>query len=228
MLTGTLVTVAGFIPIGLNSSLAGEYTFSLFVVIALALLLSWVVAVLFAPLIGVVLLPRKVKRNTGEKGHGAKIFAAMLLAAKRWRWVTITVCLGLLVASIVGLGHVEQQFFPSSDRPELLVDMTLPQNSAIAETKARWTASRPYWPRIRMSPAGAPMSARAQSASRVLTEDRPENGGFFSEGVEVVVEIMMGLLEIEWAILGGQKGGSMLESTLRRRYSSSFRPYARR
>ena len=137
MLTGTLVTVAGFIPIGLNSSLAGEYTFSLFVVIALALLLSWVVAVLFAPLIGVVLLPRKVKRHTGEKGHGAKIFAAMLLAAKRWRWVTITVCLGLLVASIVGLGHVEQQFFPSSDRPELLVDMTLPQNSAIAETKAQ-------------------------------------------------------------------------------------------
>ena len=137
MLTGTLVTVAGFIPIGFNGSSAGEYTFSLFVVIAAALLISWVVAVLFAPLIGVKLLPNTMKHHTGEPGRGTRIFTAVLIRAMRWRWVTIAICLGLLVASIVGAGHVQQQFFPSSDRPELLVDMTLPQNSSIAETRTQ-------------------------------------------------------------------------------------------
>ena len=137
MLTGTLVTVAGFIPIGFNGSSAGEYTFSLFVVIAAALLISWVVAVLFAPLIGVKLLPKTMKRHADEPGRGTRLFTAVLIRAMRWRWVTIAICLGLLVASVVGAGHVQQQFFPSSDRPELLVDMTLPQNSSIAETKAQ-------------------------------------------------------------------------------------------
>ena len=137
MLTGTLVTVAGFIPIGFNGSSAGEYTFSLFVVIAAALLISWVVAVLFAPLIGIKLLPKTMKRHADEPGRGTRIFTAVLIRAMRWRWVTIAICLGLLVASVVGAGHVQQQFFPSSDRPELLVDMTLPQNSSIAETRAQ-------------------------------------------------------------------------------------------
>jgi multidrug efflux pump subunit AcrB len=138
MLTGTLVTVAGFIPIGLNSSAAGEYTYSLFVVIACALLVSWVVAVMFAPLIGVTILPKTMKRHDAAKpGRLTSIFSAVLLRAMRWRWATIGVTVGLLALSVVGLGFVQQQFFPSSDRPELLVDMTLPQNSTIADTKAQ-------------------------------------------------------------------------------------------
>src|SRR5208282_5223069 len=81
MLTGTLVTVAGFIPIGLNSSAAGEFTFTLFVVIAVSLLVSWIVAVLFTPLIGVTLLPKSLKSHGEKKGRFASAFAVALLLA---------------------------------------------------------------------------------------------------------------------------------------------------
>lgn len=138
MLTGTLVTVAGFIPIGFNGSSAGEYTFTLFVVIAASLLISWLVAVLFAPLIGVKILPIAMKhRDHANPGRVSRYFATMLATAMRFRWVTIGGSLALLAASLVGMGFVQQQFFPSSDRPELLVDMTLPQASTILETKAQ-------------------------------------------------------------------------------------------
>jgi multidrug efflux pump subunit AcrB len=93
MLTGTLVTVAGFVPIGLNASSAGEYTFTLFAVIAVALLVSWMVAVLFAPVLGVHILPAKVKPKS-EPGRSAQAFNGGLLwcmrnaggpSAARWR-----------------------------------------------------------------------------------------------------------------------------------------------
>ena len=135
MLIGTLVTIAGFIPIAFNTSSAGEYTYSLFVVIASALLLSWIVAVVFAPLIGVALLPKKKQQHKGGPGRFVRTFRAMLLWAMRHRWITIGTCVGLFIASCIGLGFVQQQFFPSADRPELLVDFTLPENSTIAETK---------------------------------------------------------------------------------------------
>jgi multidrug efflux pump len=138
MLTGTLVTVAGFIPIGFNGSAAGEYTYSLFVVIASALLISWVVAVLFAPLIGITILPKALTRHDPQHpGRFVRLFEAILLGSMRLRWGTVIICAGLLAASIVGMAFVQQQFFPSSDRPELLVDLTLPQNSTILETKAQ-------------------------------------------------------------------------------------------
>lgn len=135
MLTGTLVTVAGFLPIGFNGSAAGEYTYSLFVVITVALLISWIVAVLFAPLIGVALLPAAMKRHAEHEGRLMRLFRGMLVAAMRWRWVTIATTLVFLVLSIVGMGFVQQQFFPSSDRNEILVDLTLPQSSSIEETR---------------------------------------------------------------------------------------------
>ncbi len=136
MLTGTLVTVAGFLPIGFNGSAAGEYTYSLFVVIAAALLVSWVVAVLFAPLLGVKLLPKTMKHHDEAKpGRFASLFRAVLLVAMRWRWATIAVSVGLLFLSVYGMRFVQQQFFPSSDRPEILVDLTLPQMSSIDETR---------------------------------------------------------------------------------------------
>ncbi|AWN46563.1 ACR family transporter [Methylobacterium terrae] len=137
MLTGTLVTVAGFLPIGFNGSAAGEYTYSLFVVIAASLLVSWVVAVLFAPLIGVKILPKTMKGHHDKPSRLLSAFRALLLPAMRFRWITVAACVGLLGLAIVGMGHVQQQFFPSSDRPEVLVDLTLPQNASIAETKAQ-------------------------------------------------------------------------------------------
>lgn len=134
MLTGTLVTVAGFIPIGLNSSAAGEFTFTLFVVIAVSLVVSWVVAVLFTPLLGVVMLPKTMKSHHERKGWFARAFSWMLHAALRWRWITIVVTVAVFAFSIGGLSLVQQQFFPASDRVELVVDWNMPQNSTIAET----------------------------------------------------------------------------------------------
>src|SRR5712671_1057991 len=137
MLTGTLVTVAGFLPIGLNSSNAGEFTFTLFVVIGVSLLLSWIVAVLFSPIIGVTLLPQIIKKHAEKPRRLMDAFARLLVAAMRRRWLTISCGLGLFLLSLIGLKFVQQQFFPSSDRPELVVDFTLPQNSSIAATKAQ-------------------------------------------------------------------------------------------
>lgn len=135
MLTGTLVTIAGFMPIGLNGSSAGEYTFTLFAVIAAALLISWVVAVLFTPLLGVALLPKTETRKHSERpGVLKQGFERLLTAAMRWRWITIAITAGLFALACAGLTLVQNQFFPSADRPELLVDLTLPQDSSIAET----------------------------------------------------------------------------------------------
>jgi multidrug efflux pump subunit AcrB len=135
MLTGTLVTVAGFVPIGLNGSSAGEYTFTLFAVIASALLISWIVAVLFTPLLGVALLPRTAGAPHASSERIKMWFGRLLLPAMRFRWITIAAAIVLFALSVVGLGLVQNQFFPSADRPELLVDMSLPQDSSIAETK---------------------------------------------------------------------------------------------
>ncbi|MGO7522446.1 hypothetical protein, partial [Rhizobium brockwellii] len=85
MLTGTLVTVAGFIPVGLNNSAAGEFTFTLFVVIAVSLIVSWVVAVLFTPLLGVTILPKTMKSHHEKKGRFASVFSWLLGLAMRWR-----------------------------------------------------------------------------------------------------------------------------------------------
>lgn len=134
MLTGTLVTVAGFVPIGLNNSSAGEYTFTLFAVIAVAMLVSWVVAVLFAPVLGVHILSTKVKPKPEKPGRLAHAFDTGLLWCMRHRWMTIGATVLMFVLSVFGLGLVQNQFFPSSDRPEILVDLNLPQNASIEET----------------------------------------------------------------------------------------------
>ncbi|MCP3459568.1 efflux RND transporter permease subunit [Bradyrhizobium sp. CCGUVB23] len=137
MLTGTLVTVAGFIPIGLNSSNAGEFTFTLFVVIAVSLLVSWIVAVLFTPLLGVTILPAKMKGHHEQKGRVAQMFARLLLFCMHHRWSTIAVTVAAFLVAMVGLQFVQQQFFPSSDRAELVIDWNLPQNASITNTNAQ-------------------------------------------------------------------------------------------
>ncbi|EBX4816720.1 AcrB/AcrD/AcrF family protein, partial [Salmonella enterica subsp. enterica serovar Newport] len=137
MLTGTLVTVAGFIPIGLNSSMAGEYTYTLFVVLAVSLLTSWVVAVIFSPLIGVTILPATMKHHSENPGRLTAMFRGALLWAVRHRWLTIIATVLVFLGALGSMTLIQQQFFPSSDRPELIVDWTLPQNSSIAETRAQ-------------------------------------------------------------------------------------------
>ena len=131
MLTGTLVTVAGFVPIGFARSAAGEYTFSLFAVVMIALLTSWVVAVIFAPLIGVAILKKPAHTHEDGPGRAMRAFRSLLEGAMRFRWLTIAVTVAAFALAIFGMRFVPQQFFPSSDRPELLVDLKLPQNASI-------------------------------------------------------------------------------------------------
>ena len=135
MLSGTLVTVAGFVPIGFAHSAAGEYTFSIFAVVAIALLASWVVAVVFSPLLGVWILKKPKAAHSDEPGPILRTFRRFLELAMRWRWITLLVTLGVCGLSVVAMRYVPQQFFPSSDRPELLVDLQLPENASIYATR---------------------------------------------------------------------------------------------
>jgi len=134
-LTGTLVTIAGFVPVGFARSDAGEYMFSLFAVMALALLSSWVISGMCAPVVGVTLL-RQPKHPRGEAlGAPMRLYRRCLLAAMRAKWLTILATACLFVAALYGTRFVPEQFFPSSDRPELLVDLKLPDNASIYATR---------------------------------------------------------------------------------------------
>lgn len=136
MLTGTLVMIAGFVPVGFAQSGAGEYTYSLFVVVMIALLTSWIVAVLFSPLLGTWLLPKTMKAHAHGEGWLTRIIRRMLNASLSRPKTLILGSLLALGLSFVGMGKVEQQFFPASDRPELLVSLTLPQNASIEASDA--------------------------------------------------------------------------------------------
>jgi multidrug efflux pump subunit AcrB len=133
MLTGSFVTAAGFVPIGFARSSAGEYTFSIFVVVGLALMLSWIVAVLFAPLLGVVLLRRP--KPSDKPSRILTGFRGLLLRCVRARWITIGVTVGCFVLALLASPLIPRQFFPPSDRPELLVDLRLPHNASIFATE---------------------------------------------------------------------------------------------
>jgi multidrug efflux pump len=140
MLAGTLVTMAGFVPVGFAASSAGEYTFSLFAVVSIALIVSWFVAVVFAPLLGVAILkPPASDRAAATPGKVFQLYSRFLTRAMEAKWVTLALTLALFAASILAMPLIPRQFFPSSDRPELLVDLTLPQNASIyaSETIAR-------------------------------------------------------------------------------------------
>jgi multidrug efflux pump subunit AcrB len=138
MLIGTLVTIASFVPIGFARSSAGEYTFSIFSVVAISLIVSWLVAVIFAPLIGKALLKPPKKQETEPKpGKLVQIYSAFLQGAIRMKWLTIGVTLAAFVVALYLSGHVSRQFFPASDRPELTVDLTLRQNASIFATETQ-------------------------------------------------------------------------------------------
>jgi len=132
MLTGTLITIAGFVPIGFAQSSAGEYTISLFYVVGIALIASWFVAVLFTPLLGAYILkPPPADGLEKPPGRFLRGFQRLLRLSIRLRWITFAVTAGLFALAYVGLAQVERQFFPSSDRNELIVDFQLSRSSSI-------------------------------------------------------------------------------------------------
>jgi multidrug efflux pump len=141
MLTGTLITAAGFLPIGMAKTNAGEYTYSIFQVVGISLILSWIVAVIFTPYIAYKLLPD----NMAKHGHGDEdaVYRRPVYARFRsivdWcvvhRRSVVAATVGLFVLSIALFKLVPQQFFPESDRPELMVDLWLPQSASYAATE---------------------------------------------------------------------------------------------
>jgi multidrug efflux pump len=139
MLTGTLVTAAGYLPVGLAQSSTGEYTQDIFRVVGMALILSWLVAVLFVPLLGATLLPQKPAHQAEHDVYGSPLyrrFAGLVAWCVRRRWLVIGATLVAFVASLAGFGFVSQQFFPASDRLEVLIDVRLPEGSSFAATSA--------------------------------------------------------------------------------------------
>jgi multidrug efflux pump len=139
MLTGTLITAAGFLPVGFAKSSAGEYTFSIFAVVTIALLVSWVVAVVFTPYLGFKLLPDLSARNHGGLDIYQKPFYRRVRRVVTWCITfrkTVIVSTALIFAlSIYGFQFVQNQFFPSSNRPELLIDLWLPQGASFEATE---------------------------------------------------------------------------------------------
>ncbi|MBU9556266.1 efflux RND transporter permease subunit [Burkholderia multivorans] len=145
MLTGTLVTVSGFLPIALAKSSTGEYTRSIFEVSAIALIASWFAAVVLIPLLGYHLLPERKKHAHDAHlpdDHEHEIYDTRFYRRLRgwidWcierRFVVLAITVALFVVSLLGFSLVPQQFFPSSDRPELLVDLRLPEGASFAAT----------------------------------------------------------------------------------------------
>jgi multidrug efflux pump subunit AcrB len=140
MLTGTLVTIAGFVPIGFAASSAGEYTFSIFAVVGIALIISWFVAVLFAPLIGMAILkPPQPSLEPEKPGALLRGYRGFLTTAMRRKWLTIGLTIAMFILALLALPFVPRQFFPASDRTEILVDLTLPQSASIEASAAATT-----------------------------------------------------------------------------------------
>ncbi|MFO6299049.1 efflux RND transporter permease subunit [Rahnella selenatireducens] len=134
MLTGTLVMIAGFIPVGFAASSAGEYCYSLFAVVFIALLCSWGVAILFSPLIGTWLLPEKSASQAKKSGTLMRIYPRLLNYVLHHRGMTLGIACLLLGISAYATTFMQGEFFPASDRPELLVSLTLPSNASQTET----------------------------------------------------------------------------------------------
>ena len=140
MLTGTLVTAAGFIPVGFAKSSSGEYAGGIFWVVTIALIISWFVAVIFTPYLGLKLLPKSLEKHAAahaDELHGHETWAYRTLRrvldfAVRHRLAIVVGTFALLVASVVGLRFVPQQFFPASSRPELLVELRAQEGASFA------------------------------------------------------------------------------------------------
>lgn len=142
MLTGTLVTAAGFLPVGFAKSTAGEYAGGIFWVVGLALIASWIVAVVFTPYLGLKLLPNFAKEGAHENPdaiYDTPVYRALRRSLEfvlRWRKAVIVATVLLFVAAVAGFGLVQQQFFPTSTRTELFFELRLPEGTALGVTDA--------------------------------------------------------------------------------------------
>ena len=140
MLTGTLITATGFLPVGLARSTVGEYTFGIFAVTALALVLSWFAAVVFVPYLGFLLL--RTKSHVGDGGHHELFDTPFYTRFRGWvnwcveyRKTVIVITLVAFGLGVFGFKYVEKQFFPDSSRPELMVELWLPEGSSFSQTE---------------------------------------------------------------------------------------------
>ena len=139
MLTGTLITAAGFLPIGMAKSMTGEYTFAIFAVTVVALLVSWVASVYFVPYLGTLLLKPPAHPVAAEQLDSPQMydtpfyrhFRAWVTWCVTHRWKTIGITIALFALGMVGMGKVQQQFFPDSSRPEIMMDLWLPEGSPV-------------------------------------------------------------------------------------------------
>ena len=141
MLTGTLITAAGFLPIGMAKSTVGEYTYAIFAVTVIALLLSWWVSVYFVPYLGTLLLKVKPHNEHGGEhelfdGPFYRHFRTAVTWCVEYRWKAIGITIFIFVLGLMGMGRVQQQFFPDSSRPEILVDLWFPEGTAFKANEA--------------------------------------------------------------------------------------------
>ena len=153
MLTGTLITATGFLPIGLAKSVTGEYTYAIFAVTVIALVLSWLVSVYFVPYLGTLLLKKpdlvsEIPHDDRQPLDGAgeahdmfdstfyKIFRRAVNWCVNYRWITIATTVFIFALGIVGMGKVQQQFFPDSSRPEIMLDIWFPEGTSFSANEA--------------------------------------------------------------------------------------------
>jgi multidrug efflux pump len=142
MLTGTLVTAAGFLPVGFAKSSAGEYAGGIFWIVSIALIASWIVAVLFTPYLGLKLLPNLARLGVHENPdaiYDIRVYRALRRVigwCLRWRKTVVALTVLMFVGSVAGFALVQQQFFPTSTRSELFFEMRLPEGTAIGVTDA--------------------------------------------------------------------------------------------
>jgi len=147
MLSGTLVTAVGFMPNGFARSTAGEYTSNMFWIVGIALIASWVIAVVFTPYLGVKLMPELKKTEGGHALYDTpryNRFRQVLARVIARKWLVAGAVAGLFVLAILGMAVVKKQFFPVSDRPEVLVEVQMPYGTSIAQTSAA-TAKVEAW-----------------------------------------------------------------------------------
>ena len=138
MLTGTLVTVAGFMPVGFAKSIAGEYAGGIFCVVGAALIVSWFVAVVFTPYLGVLMLSRRDATAAAHDPYGARPyvhFRAFVGWCMQRRWLVLAATLLAFLAAGAGMGLVQQQFFPTASRPELMVELRMREGASFAATE---------------------------------------------------------------------------------------------
>ncbi|SHI07832.1 efflux RND transporter permease subunit [Pollutimonas bauzanensis] len=176
MASGTLVTIIGFLPVGFARSTAGEYAGNIFWVVAFSLVASWVVAVLFIPYLGVKLLPAIKPKAGGHAGiyetRNYRRLRSLVRYCVDHKWLTAGITVGLFGLSVAGVGSVQKQFFPNSERPELTIEVNLPPGSAFGATDA---AIRKIEAALQAEPqAGIISSYIGQGAPRFFLSVNPE------------------------------------------------------